>query len=450
MKKDFKADCIATIKEDDNFRNDGNGRVFQYAPSKGIWHFFRKPLHGRQRIEQLLKERKIPVTDKDAKELYECVRDSIDFHEPLLAENSSTTLIVCKNGIVDLSNGELQPHKKELFLRWYLDFQYIKDVKIPGESQLRPYLATLLGVPTMRLDNSPKFTVLLEILMYCISRLPNAKKAFILHGPGDIGKSVLLKLLIWVVGKEGTTALTWDAFGMKYHEAMIKDCRLVVSDEMSCKPLTNLAALKTIISGGRRTSETKFGAVEDYDPDCVLISAANNMPQLAEPDVGGAFADRLIIIPLGNTPVEKKDHTLAEQLWEKDRDVLFSLAVSKGPDFISRGMVFTETDDMKEARELFKIEGNHLQAFLHRKLEKKEDAKISLKDLYIGYVRFCTDEVVTPLSKIALRERLQMMGCVIKRKHETPDDSAPRCLLGWAWKQPSTAETSVTRNSTPE
>lgn len=435
MNKELLKNILPKLDKQGLWKNDGKGVVYRIDEGKKYWVPYKKGVPGRQRLEKDLKHLGESLTPKEVKAVFEAICDGVDFAEPRLADESPSTFMACNNGIIDLSTGELVSHQEEQFIRTYVDFTYVKDANLDAGSAWQQFLAVLLGVDGTGRPTPQKLRVLLEIMVYAISNLPNAKKAFILLGPPNIGKSVLLNFLGHLIGSEGYTALTWKNIVEKYHEALVQGRRAILSDEMPCHPLVKLDVLKSIISGGIRVAETKFGKVEDYRATCTLISAANNLPTLGEPDAGGAFAERLLILPLGNKPAEERNPNLLDTLWE-ERNILVSMAVAKAPELIKRGMVFSETDDMKALRRKFSENGNDVEAFIHAKFANDANAKISMKSLYEKYVVYCDDELLKPVSKSSFRRNIIQLGYELKktRPNSSSKENPVSCVMGLSEK----------------
>ncbi len=435
MKKNLLTTILTKVYEQGLWKNDGKGLVYRKDEEKGYWVPYKKGVPGRQRLESDLKNLDASLTPKEVKTVFEAVSDGVDFAEPRLADDSPSMLMACRNGIIDLSSGELVSPHDEQYIKIYVDFNYDKTAKLEVNGVWVKFLAVLLGVKEMMVPSSSKLTVLLEIIIYCLSSLPNAKKAIILLGPPNIGKSVFLNFLGRLIGSEGYTALTWQNIVEKYHEALVQGRRAILSDEMPCQPLTKLDVLKSIISGGVRVAETKFGKVEDYRATCTLISAANNLPTLGEPDAGGAFAERLLILPLGDEPAKERNPNLLDKLWE-ERDAFVSMAVAKAPALIKRGMTFSETDEMKELLRKFSENGNDVEAFINAKFSNDSNAKISVKAFYEKYVAYCEDELLKPVSKSTFRRNIIQLGYELKktRPNSSSKENPVSCVIGLSEK----------------
>lgn len=424
---------LQKLEADGNWANDGTGQAYRKDAEKHVW-LRRNGVSGRQELQRDLKRLGSSVTAKEAKAIFEEVRDSAAFSKAQLAGESPSTLLACKDGIIDLTSGELIEPKDDPYVTTYVDFHYTKDAKFTQQSTASQFFSVLLGEKEMMLPSSSKMRALMEMTVYAFSNLPNAKKAFILLGPPNIGKSVFLNLLGRLIGSDGYTSLTWKNIAEKYHEALVQHRRAVLSDEMPCQPLTHLEVLKSIISGGSRVAEAKYGRVTNYRATCTLISAANNLPALGEPDVGGAFAERLLIIPMGKHPVEQRDPNLLDALWE-ERDIICSMAVATAPELIKHGMTFTETEEMKALRREFSKSANALDSFLNTHYVREINSKVCIQALFDEYSAFCEEEFMTPLKKPAFRNNLRQMGFKFGKARTSSYPNPVWCVEGLSPKK---------------
>ena len=274
-----------------------------------------------------------------------------------------------------------------------------------------------------------KYHLFLEMLGYAISNLRPVKKAFVLLGPPSIGKSVVLELIARIVGEDAYTSATWATLVEKYYSALVVGATLVLSDEMPVKPLRHLDVLKSIISGSSIVVEKKFGEIQKYTPHVKLISAANCLPELGEPDAGGAFAERLSILRLGlDAPIEK-DPDLIEALWE-ERDMLFSLAVKETKTLIERKMTFTEDPDGQVLCEQLRNSGNSVNSYIQSRYQKNPNGRVSIEDCYADYINFCDEEFWLAVAKAVFRRQVAQLGYSFQKLRVPGHTNPCRCIVG--------------------
>lgn len=281
---------------------------------------------------------------------------------------------------------------------------------------------------------------MVEMLAYSISNLGNNKKAMMLLGPPNVGKSVLLKLTARVLGEEWVVPLSMSDIVHRFNGSLMEDKKLVVAHEMVARPLKDLHKLKAVISGDPIIVERKFVQGHGYTPNVKIIMAANNLPLLGEPDVGGAFSDRLAILQFAQS-VKERNPNLLEEIWE-ERDILFSIAVNSMKDFIARGMTFSPEPESDKLVEKLKLEGNSTDYFINVRYESKADCKICLADFYEDYAEFCKENLLRAVSKDSFRSQLLQLGFEIS-KHRVGTYPNPRsCIVGLAKKIEKIAEQS--------
>lgn len=444
MKKEQFNKALDLLVRSDCIRNDGQGSVFGYDEKSGVWNRL-DSLHARQFMERILAPHSFHANTAELKEIYQNVAERCDFIEEKLASDEARTFVVCQNGVVNLMDGNIIPSDKTGYYKRSLNFNYSKDAKIQGNSETYKYLQTLLGV-TGKLEDSPKFKLLLQIILYGIADLKNAKKAVILLGPAGIGKSILLSLIEKLVGDCYCTWLTWGELSKEDHVSLIKNKTLILSDEMPCTPLRHLDRIKSIISGNPIVLNKKYGEIGDYRPHVKLISAANNMPSLGEPDVKGAFAERLLVLPLGKVPSEDKDPDLLDKLW-KEKDQLFSMALSVAPEFIRNNLKFYEDAEGVRICEQFSREGFSISAYIEAGYHDDPNGRVCLQEFYDGYVKFCEDGFLNGVTKTEFKSQLIQLGYDFKKardKEYYSSVSSVSCVIGISRGKDESCQSKVT------
>ncbi len=428
MKKlDFER-CMTILRTSDILRNDGAGNVFVYDEQRGVCQQLR-PIRARQCIEAILRKNKVFLPTRELRELHSNVAERLEFFDDRLKVYQASVLIACENGILDLSTGKLQAFDKKILIRNFLRFRFLEDARLTQESRTYQFIKTLLGVKSGPLEASPKYHLFMEVLGYAISNLRPVKKAFILLGPPSIGKSVVLELIGRIVGEDAYTSASWATLVEKYYSALVVGATLVLSDEMPAKPLRHLDVLKSIISGSSIVVEKKFGDILKYTPHVKLISAANCLPELGEPDAGGAFAERLIILRLGlDTPVER-DPDLIDALWE-ERDILFSLAVKETKLLIERKMSFTADPDGQVLCEQLRNSGNSVNSYIQSRYQRDPNGRICIEDCYADYINFCEEEFWRAIAKADFRRQLAQLGYSFRKLRVQGHSNARYCIVG--------------------
>ena len=316
---------------------------------------------------------------------------------------------------MDLRNSfQLEPIR-EAYDTIILDFHYKPNIEIEADSVTARFLRSSLKTDEIDWRKSKVVRSLFQSTAYVLSNLPNAKKAPILLGPPHTGKSVWLNLCARLIGDENVRYLSLQDMTDKFRGGLLQGARLVLCHEVRLGFLRRLDIPKAIISGNPITIEAKGVQPWTYKSDVKLFMAANALPSLGEIDAGGAFAERLLVIPF-HAHEGANDPELLDKLYE-ERDMLFSVIFQTMPDFLEHGMQFEEVEESRQLLQEYRINGNPLTAFLTSNYETgSDDDCIGTKILFDEYRRFCEANVFPTCSISEFRPQLTQLGHFIKKR----------------------------------
>lgn len=222
-------------------------------------------------------------------------------------------LLNCKNGIVDLSNGELTPHDSQKLMskiclcdyevdaskkpeRW---LQFIDEVT-NGDKELARYLQKCVG--------------------YSLSGSIKEQCAFFLYGLGNNGKSTFLDTISEVLGTYAMNTQPEVLMMKKYGDngagtqiARLKSARMVTAEEPTEGVRLNEGLIKQLTGGGKLTCRFLYGDEFEYTPEFKLWIATNHKPVIQGTDFG--IWRRIRLIPFETTiPADKVDKQLKHKL----------------------------------------------------------------------------------------------------------------------------------------
>lgn len=446
MKHDVLEMLMRQLKEKNIYHNDGKGTLYRYDHKRGIWMAL-DGLSGRQYLSTDIMS-SLRIGERD--ELFRELREDTHFTESDLAEESATPLVVASNGVVNLENGDLQQHAQKPFLRKALDFTYNKKMtELPADNAWSSFITTSLGIKDVNHDDTGKSQLFLEAIAYALSGLPNAKKMVILLGPPNCGKSVVLEFLHRVVDENSWMPMTFADMSQRFRGSLMEKAQLLICDEMPVKPLKNLDLLKKVISGNPIIIEQKGANPKKFKPQAKIVVAANQFPTLGEPDVGGAFAERLLPILFVKRDNET-DPYLSDKLWE-DRDDFLSVAMNKMPDFIKRNLSFNLDSNSEQILTEFKSSSFSLENFIRECCVKEASSRLCLAEFYNRYIKFCNDNFSAAITKKETKVALTQLGYSTERQRIAGYDNARACILGLNFKheqpQDSSAEDIPTKQT---
>ena len=90
---------------------------------------------------------------------------------------------------------------------------------------------------------------LLEYLAYALTRLTTNQVFMVLTGSGGLGKSVLIRLMVKLVGESNHTALPLQELGDRFNKILLMGTLLVTFGDLSSEALRCTDIIKSITGG---------------------------------------------------------------------------------------------------------------------------------------------------------------------------------------------------------
>ncbi len=335
---------------------------------------------------------------------------------------------------LDLRNLEIKEFTKSDYVTWAADFNYIKDATWEQVPDFKHYLKLSLGIDMdadLTPDKKKKLSLLCELLTYMVSNLKGAKKAFILLGPGDCGKSCLLDFVKQFIGEGGYSPLRFSDLGQRFRSSMLINSNYVINDELG-KTIDNIDILKKVISGEEIIAEEKNKPSIVLRPNVKALFATNELPTPVDLDHGSALLLRLQILKFADT-IDRKNFILdmKDRLW-KERDAIMSLAISNGNEILRNNFDFTEDPDTQSIIENYKLTTNSVKAFVNdvTYVIRSDDGAAYMKEIYARYKQFCNDQLVKVASEDLFHSQLVELGFIKKRMRLYGDKNPRSTIVG--------------------
>jgi P4 family phage/plasmid primase-like protien len=194
--------------------------------------------------------------------------------------------IPVKNGVIDIRDMSLRPHRPSDFLDHEVATAYDPDAKAPRwERALSEWF-----------DDQTAVNALQEFFGYCLMPHAAYKRAMILFGPSNTGKSKILETLQNLVGGENVAALGIHKMDDERALAVLVGKMVNVVSEISQNQQFADAGFKALVSGGTDpvTINEKYARPYKYIPTCKHIFATNHLPEVE--DTSDGVINRLLII----------------------------------------------------------------------------------------------------------------------------------------------------------
>lgn len=273
------------------------------------------------------------------------------------------------NGVIDVRTREVRPHRKEDYLETVLPVAYDPDARCPiWETCLWDYFGT-------DADRLTKIAALQQFFGYVL--LPHAryKKALILLGEGDSGKTEPLKLLESLVGPDNTCSVGVEDMNDSRARVPLVGKMLNKLSELSADAVIADGGFKTMISTEESMPfDPKFIAPFMYTPYAKHVIITNKLPAIN--DLTSATYNRLLVIQFNKVIAkEKQDRMLTQKLKNELAGVL-NWALQGALDLVEHNGQFVEIPESSILVEEYRRRENEINAFLEENAERVEGSYV--------------------------------------------------------------------------
>lgn len=251
--------------------------------------------------------------------------------------------------------------------------------------------------------------VIEEWFGFCLYRRYFIKKAIILFGPKDTGKSVMLNLLTEFLNEKNTAGLSLQRIGSgdKFGLSSLKEMYANIFDDLTSEDMV-AGGFKMATGGAYITAEYKFGDPFKFKTFAKLIFAGNKIPATKDIDVDDmAYYGRWIPIAFDNI-LEKheQDPFLINKLTAKDEmSGLLNKALA-GLKRLLQNNSFTHYKTPEEIRAVMERHSTPLSAFCQDVLVEEPGNIISKEAMYEIYSIYVKAKKMARLTKEMLGRKL--------------------------------------------
>ncbi|TDX44588.1 phage/plasmid primase, P4 family [Orenia marismortui] len=364
-------------------------------------------------------------------------QDAIELFE----DDTYDNLVNVKNGMIDLETISYQDNGK-------IDFENMKILKHSPKYQSFSQLNVEFNpkvnckkvdevIESIILDkNNPdpnKAKVFWEFIGWIIfNGQINLKKACLLVGDGDNGKSVLIEFLTALLGKDNISATSlYDITNNDYAASDLFGKIANLSAEMTNKVINDIETFKQLTGGDLVRADQKYKEPLVFKNKAKLMFALNSLPKIT--DYEEAFFNRLIIIRCPNT--FKKDskeydpHVLEKITTEKALSHALNRSIEGFARLIANGLRFTNSKSInKELRE-YQAQVNTAIPFIDEVCNLKAGAVTRKSYLYDIYTVWAKKNGYGQMSKRKLTSRINQGFNYLKTKKARFGKKTD-----WAWE----------------
>lgn len=283
-----------------------------------------------------------------------------------------------RNGIYDLENRNLLSHNSSFLFLHQIPIIYDPSKDCPN---IMNFLKQMLAEEDL--------FVMQEWFGFCLYRKYFIKKALILVGERDTGKTTLINLMINFIGSNNVSGISLQRVGSdtdRFSRAGLYQKHLNIYDDLSSRDLTDQGGFKIATGGGFISAEFKFGNPFIFENFAKLTFACNQIPSVKDTR-DDAYFSRWIVIPFNNQ-IQNPDKFILQKLTTLDElSGLFNWAL-EGLYRLLENEEFSYRKDPDEIKMEMLRSGSVIANFVYDCCEREDEAWISKDELYSSFVNY--------------------------------------------------------------
>lgn len=303
--------------------------------------------------------------------------------------NNNENLINFANGLLDVKTGKLMPHTPDVYSTIQIPCNYVPIIGVDickNAPVFANYISTLCN------NNKDIINLLCQFLAITLSNIQGSrfKKAMVLYGDGNTGKSKIIELIQYIIGTDNFAICDITDLEQRFRTSSLFQKRLAGSPDMSYAKISELKIFKSATGGDQIFAERKGRDGFAFKYDGLFLFATNCLPNFGG-DRGSWVYDRFIIINCNNViPPEKQDKQLIDKLIS-ERETITAYLVSKLPDIIKNGYKLNVPAECDASLKDFMIQNSSVLQFYTQFCEIRSDRpscrdKATGKSIYDAYV----------------------------------------------------------------
>lgn len=396
-----RAICDYFVNRGDVFVLGGEAYLYQDGVYREASSYVRNTIRDMIMVDSLITQARIM-------ECFRLIIDDTRLQKETRDLNKDRNLINFKNGVWDIEQAKLIPH----------DSKYLQTLQIPHNvGEYVPFVKTrLYRFFKKTCLGKDDIKMALRYIAYCLTLDYGLKTFMILCGQSNTGKSVLLRFIENLVGKENVSSLSMHELSMRFYPAQLYNTLLNSCGDNGSLPLSSIENLKKITGGDQIMHEKKGKEPFFFTPFCKLIFSFNQLPLQLE-EKSNAFYKRMRILYMNHELFlnnEYVDDLCSEESIEEIIPYLLNLLpVTAIP----------RTERSNRMVEGLRQDSDSIHAFLVKKCKRDPDAFISKDGLYEAYAQFCIDSGRECHKKHGFIRNMRSLGFIEYRNPKTREAS---------------------------
>lgn len=328
-----------------------------------------------------------------------------------------------QNGTIDLSTGQLHPHKTEHFGTHLAPVTFDGASRCPiWEHFLKVVFSSIPDEPGAEPDHD-LIAFMQRLLGYCLTGDVSEHMLAIFWGGGANGKSTLLNVMSDIMGM-GYSAKAPQGLLIKKHNeqhptelTVLQGARFVYASETSRGARLSEELVKDLTSGEKITARRMRMDFYSFDPTHKLILCTNHMPRIGETDDG--IWRRVRLVPFNakfwNPDADdvgpdhlKQDKFLPDKL-RREYSGILNWLIEGALQWKRYGLAVPKS--VKDQTEAYRAEEDTFGQFVGEScLKTNATPPLLLKTLCDKYRAWCESQNMTPMNNRNVASELRRRG----------------------------------------
>ena len=392
---------LAELLIDQNIVVELDGVLYYWSD----FHNHYIPLIG-EKIDQFIRSHtpdsyKKKINQRSISEIIQWMKVSKNIDKGSIS--NSQRYIAFQNGVYDITENQLLEHDQCFYSLNIIQTDYPENnlFYVSGEHFER-FMSDITN------DDMQLYDRIQELFGYVLSNIRNIKCIPFLVGAKDTGKSIVLRLLEYLIGENSVTHLSFDQLNTPVFLAELIGKKLNTCGELGEFKFNRLDVFKKLSGGDSLLAKPIYEKPVSFKNSAALVFAGNHLPMINGLDKANAFSNRLLIFPFMH-PVEKENQDIF--LFEKLKDessYIVRWAIYGLQRWIDNNYEFTSCELIEELSKNYAEQNNSIENFLNDWCFYDSSAKVFRYELESYYHEYCNDKGLTPVALKELHAYLKM------------------------------------------
>lgn len=290
-------------------------------------------------------------------------------------------LLCVKNGILNTVTRELKPHTPTIIFLSKLATEYNPAAKCP---------TILTRLYEWTGGNMKDLIKLIQFAGFCLYRDYFIRKAIIIHGEGNNGKTTFVIFMIRWLGTDSVASVKVQKLEKRFTAARLFGKLANLCDDLPGDEWFSTGSFKQATGGSPLEAEKKFKDEFLFCSYAKMLFTGNRMPVVSDDTL--AFWDRIALISFGQqfsgVRIKNREDLLKEMLTDGERSGFLNLALEGLASLLSVNEFFAMEDTEETKRKYIKI-SDPTMAFAHELTMNDPEANTPKRVIYTSYVEYC-------------------------------------------------------------